>query len=69
MEDHIVVRTDRSLKNLLETVSKARGETPSSFVRRAILTELARLSYLSESEKKALGLFTITAPKYQGRAA
>ena len=41
---------------LVRRVSAARGETISSFVRRAILRELAGLSYLTSDEKKALGL-------------
>lgn len=39
---------------LIKRVSKARGEHLSTFVRRAIRRELARLSYLSAWEKKAL---------------
>ncbi len=41
---------------LVKQVAKARGEDLSDFVRRAVKTELARLSYLSPSEKKALGV-------------
>jgi hypothetical protein len=44
---------------LLKKVCSARGENLSSFVRRAIRTELARLSYLTEDEKKALGILII----------
>jgi len=40
---------------LLKKVCGARGEDLSDFVRRAVKTELAKLSYLSEDEKKALG--------------
>lgn len=40
---------------LLKKVCQARGEDLSDFVRRAVKTELARLSYLSNEEKKALG--------------
>ena len=42
-------------KALLERVCKARGEDVSDFVRRSIRKELARLSFLSPAEKKALG--------------
>ncbi len=41
---------------LVKNASELRGEDVSDFVRRAVYTELARLSYLSEKEKKALGV-------------
>jgi len=41
---------------LIKDVSSARGEDVSDFVRRAVKKELASLSYLTGSEKKALGL-------------
>jgi len=41
---------------LIKKVSKARGEDLSSFVRRAVYRELATLSFLSEEQKKALGI-------------
>jgi len=40
--------------HLIKKVCKARGETPSTFVRRALRRELGRLSFLSAMEKKAL---------------
>lgn len=49
----VVTETDRQL---LDTVCEARGEVMSSFVRRAIRTELARLSYYPPDVKKALGV-------------
>lgn len=54
----IGVRMTDELADLLREVSKARGEDVSDFVRRSILRELASLSYLSETQKKALGLST-----------
>lgn len=42
-------------KELVRKVCEARGEDISDFVRRAILKELARLSFLSGDQKKALG--------------
>jgi len=39
---------------LLKQVCEARGENPSVFIRRAMRKELARLSYLTPEEKKAL---------------
>jgi hypothetical protein len=41
---------------LLKQVCRSRGEDLSDFVRRAILTELAKLSFLKPLDKKALGL-------------
>ena len=43
-------------KILLEKVCKARGEDLSDFVRRSVKTELARLNFLTEEEKQALGV-------------
>lgn len=50
------VRIDPSLKTLLKQIVEAREEAMSSFVRRAVKVELAKLSYLSEEQKKALGV-------------
>jgi len=47
---------DAKLKELLRKISEARGEDMSDFVRRAIKRELARLGFLPEEEKKALGM-------------
>jgi hypothetical protein len=43
-------------KELLNRVCEKRGETLSDFVRGTVLRELARLSFLSPEEKKALGV-------------
>ena len=50
------VRVTEDLYSKLETVSEDRGEDVSDFVRRAILKELASLSFLSQEQKKALGI-------------
>jgi uncharacterized protein (DUF1778 family) len=50
------VRVTLEDRRLLETVCKARGEDLSDFMRRAIRKELASLSYLSDEQKKALGM-------------
>jgi len=52
----IGVRVSPEDKELLEKVSKARGEDISDFIRRAFRKELASLSYLSDDDKKALGV-------------
>ena len=52
----IGIRIPQKTKELLESVSKNRGEDISDFVRGAVLKELAILGFLSEDEKKALGV-------------
>jgi uncharacterized protein (DUF1778 family) len=52
----IGVRVSREDRELLDLVCKARGEDLSDFVRRSIRKELASLSFLSEDQKKALGM-------------
>jgi len=56
MSEHIVVRVETPVKALVVRVALARGERPSSFVRRAILTELAKLSFLDNYAERALGI-------------
>lgn len=56
MTNQIVVRLDPRDKDLVAKVAKARGEDLSDFVRRAIKSELAKLSFYTEEEKKALGV-------------
>jgi len=50
------VRISKGDRELLDLVCKARGEDLSDFVRRSILKELASLGFLSEDQKKALGI-------------
>jgi hypothetical protein len=50
----IGVRIPLHIKELLERVSKNRGEDVSDFVRRSVLKELASLSFLSDEEKNLL---------------
>ena len=59
-QTYVFARMSLEDVKLVQEVSKARGEGLSSFVRRAIRTELARLSYLTDAEKKALGLRAIS---------
>jgi len=51
----IALRIDKRDRELLNKICKARGESISSFVRRAVRREFARLGFLSEDELKALG--------------
>ena len=55
-EGMVTVRFGQSDKDLLIKVCKNRREDISGFVRKAVMSELARLSYLPDSEKKALGV-------------
>ena len=52
----IGVRVSEDVRKLLEKVCQARGEDISDFVRRSVRKELARLSFLPDEDKKALGL-------------
>jgi hypothetical protein len=52
------LRIPLELHALIKKVSKSRGEGASSFARRAILKELASLSFLSDEQKKSLGIGT-----------
>ena len=57
MSARIAVRLSGAAeKQLLEEVSRARGEDVSDFVRRSIKRELARLGYLPDADLKALEL-------------
>jgi len=53
----------RDVVELVKHVSASRGETVSSFVRRAVRKELASLSYLTPAQKKALGVPTSPTEK------
>ena len=50
----VFARMNEDIVDLIRTVSEARGENMSTFVRRAVLRELAMLSYLNPAQKKAL---------------
>jgi len=54
----VFARMPKEEIELVKKVAKARGEDLSDFVRRAVKMELARLSFLSNAEKKALGIST-----------
>lgn len=47
---------EKSIAETLRGFCKARGENISSVIRRAVKRELASHSYLSDEEKKALGV-------------
>lgn len=56
LTSQLVVRASPELIDLVRKVAEARGEYVADLVRRAVKTELARLSFLSDFEKKALGV-------------
>ena len=58
MKPIVFARIDEDTVALVKNVSDSRGENLSTFVRRAVLRELARLSYLTPEEKKALEVTT-----------
>lgn len=52
----VSVRFSTSDVFLLRDVARNRGQDVSDFVRLSVRKELARLSYLTKEEKKALGV-------------
>ncbi len=56
MSAYVVVRFEQADKSLLLKVCRSRREDVSSFVRRSVLSELARLCYLSAEQAQALGI-------------
>jgi len=56
LEKIVSVRVTEQLHLLIGNICKNRGEDISDFVRRAVLKELAELSFLPSEQKKALGV-------------
>ncbi len=56
MSSIVGVRFRDDDRRLLVKVCKSRREDLSDFVRRSVMAELARLNYLPDAEKKALGV-------------
>ena len=52
----VFARVSPGDRKLVESACRARGENISVFVRRAVRTELAKLSFLPDRDKKALGV-------------
>ena len=59
----IGVRISKEDRELIDQICRARGEDLSDFVRRSIRKELASLSFLSDNEKKALGIRQVEGVK------
>jgi len=66
-ENRVNLWMDKELKELAYRVARMRGETLSSMIRRALRRELASLNYLSDEEKKALGVMTLEMEKVANR--
>jgi hypothetical protein len=49
-----LVRLDPNVHDLVKKVARARGETMSTFIRRAVLRELANLNFLDEEQRRIL---------------
>jgi len=52
----VSVRFTRRIRDLIKQVADARGSDESTVIRQAVHQELARLSFLTDDEKKALGI-------------
>jgi hypothetical protein len=65
----VFARMDQDLVDLIKKICRLRGEDLSDFVRRAVKLELARLSYLSEDEKKALGFSSVSYENTRSRSS
>ena len=55
-KERLGAKFENSTAQTLKNFCKARGENYSSFIRKAVKKELARYSYFSDEEKKALGM-------------
>jgi metal-responsive CopG/Arc/MetJ family transcriptional regulator len=64
---YIGVRLPEEVYNKLIEISDFRGEDVSDFVRRAILKELASLSFLNNTQKKASGMTNMRDEERQQR--
>lgn len=53
---HLSLRLQLKDFKLLQEIAKARGIDMSDFVRQALRSEFARLNYLDDATKKALGV-------------
>jgi predicted transcriptional regulator len=51
----VTVRFTKRVRDLIKQVADARGSDESAVIRQAVHEQLARLSFLTDDEKKALG--------------
>jgi len=52
----VSVRFSKRIRGIVRKVAEARGLDESTFIRQTIHQELARLNFLTDDEKKALGI-------------
>lgn len=52
----MTVRFTKRVRDLIKQVADARGSDESAVIRQAVHEQLARLSFLTDDEKKALGV-------------
>lgn len=52
----IHTRVPQKIKTILQEVCGRRGESEADFLRRSVLKELADLGFLTDDDKKALGI-------------
>ena len=55
-KERLGAKFENSTAQTLKNFCRARGESYSSFIRMAVKKELARYSYFTDKEKKALGV-------------
>lgn len=56
LDELVSVRFSRRIRDLVKQVAQARGVDESEVIRQAVHEQLTRLSFLSDGEKKALGV-------------
>jgi len=54
--ENVTVRFSRHIRDLVKQVAQARGMDESDVIREAVHQKLASLSFLTDDEKKALGV-------------
>jgi hypothetical protein len=52
----VSVRFTKRIRGIVRKVAEARGSDESAFIRQLVHQELARLNFLTDEEKKALGV-------------
>lgn len=55
-QSYVGAKIESELRDLVKNVAEKRGENVSTFLRRALIKELAELSFLPEDTKKAIGI-------------
>jgi len=66
LDEILSVRFSKRIRDLVKQVAQARGTDESDVVRQAVHQELARLSFLTDNEKKALGVIDFIKTEREG---